>query len=162
MVLAGLLALLVAAPACGGSSETGEGREGDGAGSREGPAIAQDGEGDPLERVLDTREAEGGVGERVEVGKVSLRPFDVRTEDVVHYAPGPGRPVGEEDSPSGEFVAVDFVAQNDSGSTLRIRPQAVLEDDSGERHRRESPSTTSKPAGVRRAETASPSRTVPP
>ncbi|MDQ3317823.1 MAG: excalibur calcium-binding domain-containing protein, partial [Actinomycetota bacterium] len=49
--------------------------------------------------------------------------------------PEPGQRVGVEDSGSGEFVAVDFVAQNDSGSRVTVRPEAILGDDSGAAHR---------------------------
>jgi hypothetical protein len=43
--------------------------------------------------------------------------------------------VGVEDSGSGEFLAVDFVAQNDSESRVTVRPEAILGDDSGTPHR---------------------------
>lgn len=135
LVLACLMALLVAAPACSGPSETeAEGGEGQGQDQNR-PQGGQAREVDPVARVLNTEDTDGGVGERVEIGAVSMRVFAVRDEDIVYFAPGPGQRVGERDSGSGEFVAVDFVAQNVSESRVTVRPQAILEDDSGTRHR---------------------------
>lgn len=91
----------------------------------------------PTDGLLEQQaEADGGVGQRVEVGDVSLRLFEVRSEDVVYFAPAPGARVGVEDSLSGEFVAVDFVAQNDGTEQLTVRPETLLEDDGGATHRR--------------------------
>jgi hypothetical protein len=136
MVVAVLPVLFLAVGACSGSPDAGQ-RQEDEPGSGDRPAGLRARQKAPLDGVLDTREADGGLGELVEVGDVSLRLFGIRSEDVAYYAPGPGQPVGEEDSPSGEFVAVDLVAQNDSGSEVTIRPEAILEDDSGDRHRRD-------------------------
>jgi hypothetical protein len=134
LVLAGLLALLVAAPACSGQPEQAAGEDAQGQVQNQ-PKDGQAREADPLERLLATDGTDGGIGERVEIGAVSLRVFAVRDEDVVYFAPGPGQRVGVEDSGSGEFVAVDFVAQNDSGSRVTVRPEAILGDDSGAAHR---------------------------
>ncbi len=136
LVLVGLLALLVAAPACSGQPEQDAGKEAQEQ-ARNRPEGGQAREADPVAGLLDTEETDGGVGERVEIGAVSLRVFAVRSEDVVYFAPGPGRRVGVEDSGSGEFVAVDFVAQNDSESRVTVRPEAMLGDDSGATHRRD-------------------------
>lgn len=135
MILAGLLALLVTAPACSGQTET-EAEDAQGQAQNR-PKAGQAREVDPVARLLDTEETDGAIGERVEVGEVSLRVFAVRGEDIVYYAPGPGQRVGVEDSGSGEFVAVDFVAQNDSGSRVTVRPEVILEDDSGATRRRD-------------------------
>ena len=132
LALAGLLALLLAVPACSGQTEGGGGDQRQ---AQNRPEGGRDRERDPLVALLDTEDADGGIGERVEIGAVSLRIFAVRSEDVVHFAPGPGQGVGLKDSRSGEFVAVDFVAQNDSGSRVAFRPEAILEDDSGARYR---------------------------
>jgi len=134
LVLAGLLALLVAAPACSGQPEQAAGEDAQGQVQNQ-PKDGQAREADPLERLLATDGTDGGIGERVEIGAVSLRVFAVRDEDVVYFAPEPGQRVGVEDSGSGEFVAVDFVAQNDSGSRVTVRPEAILGDDSGAAHR---------------------------
>jgi hypothetical protein len=133
LVLAGLLALLVAVSACSGQpTETDGGGEGQ-AGDR--PEEGQKRERDPVVALLDAENADGGVGQKVEVGLVSLRIFAVRSEDVVHFTPGPGQGFGSKDSGSGEFVAVDFVAENDSGRAVTVRPEVILEDDSGATYR---------------------------
>ena len=150
LALAGLLALLLAA-ACSGPPPEAEAPEAEAreaeareAEAPEGGARGQDRSGDeggqareadPVARLLRGEETDGAIGERVEVGDVSLRIFAVRSEDVVYFAPGPGQGVGEEDSGSGEFVALDFVAQNDSDSRVTVRPQAILGDDSGASYR---------------------------
>jgi hypothetical protein len=134
-ILAGLLALLVLASACSGGTETG-GKEGDQDEPVGRVAQGQDREVNPLDRVLREDEADGSVGQRVELGNVSVRLFDARSEDVAYFVPGPGAPFGEEDSASGEFVAVDFVAQNDGREQVTVRPEVLLEDDSGATHRR--------------------------
>jgi len=135
LALAGLLALFVAAAACSGPPET-DAPEQDVQGqgwNRAGGGQAR--EADPLVRLLRDEETDGAIGERLEAGDVSLRVFAVRSEDVVYFAPGPGQGFGVEDSGSGEFLAVDFVAQNDSDSRVTVRPEAILGDDSGASHR---------------------------
>jgi hypothetical protein len=135
LALAGLLALLLAAAACSSSPET-EAPEEEARGQDQNrPAGGQAREVDPLVALLRDEVTDGAIGERVDPGDVSLRVFAVRSEDVVYFAPGPGQGFGEKDSGSGEFLAVDFVAQNDSDSRVTVRPEAILGDDSGASHR---------------------------
>ncbi len=134
LALAALLALLLAA-ACSAPPET-EAPEKDAQGQDQNRAErGQAREVDPVVRLLGGEETDGAIGERVDVGDVSLRVFAVRSEDVVYFAPGPGQGFGVKDSGSGEFLAVDFVAQNDSRSRATLRPKAILGDDSGVSHR---------------------------
>ena len=133
--LACLLALLLAIAACSGRAETNAPREEAQRQEQNRSEGGQAREADPVLRLPDSEEADGAIGERVDIGAVSLRVFAVRSEDVVHFAPGPGQGVGVEDSGSGEFLAVDFVAQNDSESGVTVRPQTILGDDSGASHR---------------------------
>jgi hypothetical protein len=135
LALAGLLALLLAAAACSGQPETDAPEEEAQRQDQNRPEAGQAREADPVLRLLDSEETNGAIGERVDTGAVSLRVFAVRSEDVVYFAPGPGQGVGVEDSGSGEFLAVDFVAQNDSESGETVRPQAILGDDSGVSYR---------------------------
>ena len=135
LALAGLLALLLAAAACSGQPETDAPEEVAQRPDQNRPVGGQAREADPVLRLLDSEETHGAIGERVDLGDVSLRVFAVRSEDVVYFAPGPGQGVGVKDSGSGEFLAVDFVAQNDSGSRVTVRPEAILGDDSGASHR---------------------------
>ena len=130
-----LLALLLAAAACSGQAELTAPEEDAQSQDQNRPGAGQAREADPVLRLLDSEETDGAIGERVDLGGVSLRVFAVRSEDVVYFAPGPGQGVGVKDSGSGEFLAVDFVAQNDSESRVTMRPQAILGDDSGVSHR---------------------------
>ncbi len=126
------LALVLAAPACSEDTVT-EGDERDRA--REGAPEAARREADPVAEILGTGEPDGSVGQSVEAGGLSLRPFEVREEDVAFFAPGPGGRVGLKDSPSGEFVAIDAVIQNNTGTAVKVRPEAVLGDDAGGTYR---------------------------
>ena len=131
LALAGLLALLLAAAACSAPPET-EAPEEDARGQDQNrPAGGQAREVDPLVALLRDEGTDGAIGERVDFGDVSLRVFGVRSEDIVYFAPGPGQGFGEKDSGSGEFLAVDFVAQNDSDSRVTLRPETIIGDDSG-------------------------------
>jgi hypothetical protein len=135
LTLAGLLALLLAAASCSGQPETDAPEQDDPRQDQNRTEGGQAREAAPVADLLKGEETDGAIGERVEIGPVSLRVFAVRSEDVVYFAPGPGQGVGVEDSGSGEFVAVDFVAQNDSESRVTVRPEAILGDDSGVSHR---------------------------
>jgi hypothetical protein len=135
LALAGLLALLLATAACSAPPET-EAPEEDARGQDQNrPAGGQAREVDPLGALLRDEGTDGAIGERVDFGDVSLRVFGVRSEDIVYFAPGPGQGFGEKDSGSGEFLAVDFVAQNDSDSRVTLRPETIVGDDSGASHR---------------------------
>jgi hypothetical protein len=135
LALAGLLALLLATAACSAPPET-EAPEEDARGQDQNrPAGGQAREVDPLVALLRDEGTDGAIGERVDFGDVSLRVFGVRSEDIVYFAPGPGQGFGEKDSGSGEFLAVDFVAQNDSDSRVTLRPETIIGDDSGASHR---------------------------
>ena len=68
-----------------------------------------------------------GLGGTVELNELSFRVFEVRTEDTVYSIPGPGEPpvsrVSSSDG-SDEYVAIDYVVENDSDSvaTQEMRP----------------------------------------
>jgi hypothetical protein len=139
-ILAGVLLLLASAPACSGpADENGADR---GAANPDEPAETAEKGKEPAPGLLDTEENDGGIGDEVRVGGVSLRLFDVRTTDILNYAPGPGERVVSKDSGDDEFVAVDFVVANGSRSAVTIRPEALLEDDAGGTHRPEQPLET--------------------
>jgi hypothetical protein len=72
-----------------------------------------------------------GLGEVAEVGNLRIRTFDVRSEDTVHYMAGPGEPAASRESFSGEYVAIDYVAENTSGVPLTTQVEARLEDAQG-------------------------------
>lgn len=135
VILAGLLALLGPVWACSGGTGTGGADER--AANPDTPAGGGRQDSDPASGLLASGETDGGLGERVGLGDLSLRLFAVRDEDILYYAPGPGERVVTEDSGDGEFVAVDFVVANDSEAPVTLRPEALLEDDGGGTHRPE-------------------------
>lgn len=69
-----------------------------------------------------------GLGEVAEVGSLRVRAFAVRSENTVYYMAGPGEPAASRDSLSGEYIAIDYVAENASGSPLTTHLEARLED----------------------------------
>ena len=79
-----------------------------------------------------TAEPDGGLGEAVEVGGIAVRVFDVRFRDRIYAVSGPGKEAVSRGGGFGEFVAVDFIAQNVSGSPLTTRARATLVDDRGD------------------------------
>jgi Domain of unknown function (DUF4352)/Excalibur calcium-binding domain len=82
-------------------------------------------------------ETDGGIGEGVDAGNLRLRIFEVRADDRVYAASGPGkRPVTRGDT-SGEYVAVDYLVKNISGSPMTTGAKATLLDDQGNSYRQD-------------------------
>jgi hypothetical protein len=76
-------------------------------------------------------ETDGGIGDAVEVGDLRFRIFEVRARDRVYAMSGPGkRPVTRGDT-SSEYVTIDYLVQNISGSPLTTGAKATLLDDQG-------------------------------
>lgn len=77
-----------------------------------------------------TTKPSASVGEAVDVGDFSIRVFDVRAETTVYFisdrAASPEIREG-----SGEYVAVDYVAENNSDSPAALETEAVIEDSQG-------------------------------
>ena len=126
--------LVVSALGMACSSEEGSQRDREdrsGASNRAGSAPAQTTTVvTPEETTAQQQEVEAtvGLGEVAELGDISFRAFDVRSEDDVHYLSGPGSSPETRESASGEYVAVDYVAENGSESQTSLRAQATLED----------------------------------
>lgn len=151
-ILVCALLLLGPVPACSTETDTDEANER--ANNEDAPTGGGRQGRNPGAGLLASEEADGGLGERVELGDVSLRLFDVRDEDIVYYAPGPGERVISKDSLNGEFVAVDFVVTNDSASPVTVRPEALLEDAAGGTYRPQEPRVAAElRAGQSRAST---------
>ena len=125
LILIGLVAAVLAGLAC-----TPVDQNGDDEGDKEGDGIIKASRPHDIETA--TVEADGGVGEAVKVGGISLRVFDVRFRDRVDAVSGPGEEAITRGGGSGEFAAVDFVAQNVSGSPLTTGARATLVDDRGD------------------------------
>ena len=76
-------------------------------------------------------EAEGGIGDRVEAGDLRFRIFEVRAKDRIYAMSGPGKKPVTRGNVSSEYVAIDYLAKNISGSPLTTRAKATLLDDQG-------------------------------
>lgn len=137
VILAGALLLLGPAWSC--STEMGTNEADERANNPDGPDSGGRQENNARPGLLASEETDGGLGDKVTLGDVYLRLFDIRDEDIVYYAPGPGERVVSKDSADGEFVAVDFVVTNDSKSPVTVRPEVLLGDDAGGTHRPEQP-----------------------
>jgi hypothetical protein len=83
---------------------------------------------DPVPKQI---EADGGVGDGVEAGNLFFRIFEVRSKDRIYAMSGPGaKPVTHGDI-SSEYVAIDYLVKNISGSPLTTGAKATLLDDLG-------------------------------
>ena len=129
LMLAVFVAALLIAPAC---SSAGEGEGGDviaGASKQRTPDPA-------TERIAQT-EPDGAIGDRVEAGNLLFRIFEVRSKDRVYALSKPGAdPVTREDI-SSEYVAIDYLVKNKSGSPLTTGAKATLLDDRGNPHKQD-------------------------
>jgi hypothetical protein len=104
------------------------------------PDERQGGEGDVIagaskERTVDLAprrtETDGGIGDAVEVGNLRFRIFEVRAKDRVYAMSGPGKRPVSRGNTSSEYVAIDYLAKNISGSPMTTGAKATLLDDQG-------------------------------
>jgi hypothetical protein len=121
-IVVAMLAALLVSSACS-PGDKGAGREKDvisGASkqSTSGPALKQI---DP----------DGGIGDRVEAGDLRFRIFEVRSKDRIYAMSKPGADPVSRGNISSEYVAVDYVAKNISGSPLTTGAEATLLDELG-------------------------------
>ena len=86
-----------------------------------------------------------GLGEVAEVDDFLVRVFDVRSRETVYYIPRPGASPESRKSSSGEYVAIDYVAENPSNSLLVTQAEAALEDAQGNLHQQDA--SIESPAG---------------
>ena len=82
-------------------------------------------------------ETDGAIGDGVEIGNLRFRIFEVRAKDRVYAISGPGKSPVTRGNTSNEYVAVDYLAKNDSGSPLTTEAKATLLDDQGNSYREE-------------------------
>jgi hypothetical protein len=76
-------------------------------------------------------EIDGEIGDSVEAGVLSFRIFDVRAKDRIYAISGPGKRPVTRGNISSEYVAVDYLVQNISGSPLTTGAKATLLDEQG-------------------------------
>jgi len=117
-----LLATLLAGSACS-SGDVGKGGKED--------VIA----GASKERTPDPapkqKEVDGGIGDGVEAGDLFFRIFEVRSKDRIYAMSGPGSKPVTRGNISSEYVAIDYLVKNISGSPLTTGAEATLLDEQG-------------------------------
>jgi hypothetical protein len=80
-------------------------------------------------------ETDGEIGDGVEAGNLRFRIFEVRAKDRVYAMSGPGKRPVTRGNTSSEYVAVDFLTKNISGSPMTTGAKATLLDDRGKSYR---------------------------
>jgi hypothetical protein len=82
-------------------------------------------------------ETDGGIGDGVEAGNLRFRIFEVRAKDRVYAMSGPGKRPVTRGNTSSEYVTIDYLAKNISGSPMTTSAKATLLDDQGNSYRQE-------------------------
>jgi Excalibur calcium-binding domain len=90
-------------------------------------------------------EPDGVIGDKVEVGNLAFRIFEVRSKDRIYATSGPGAKPVTRGSISSEYVAIDYLVQNISGSPLTTGAKAMLMDDRGHSYKQDT--TIEPPSG---------------
>jgi Excalibur calcium-binding domain len=80
---------------------------------------------------------DGEIGDSVEAGVLSFRIFEVREKDRVYSISGPGKKPVTRGNISSEYVTIDYLVQNISGSPLTTGAKATLLDDQGNSYRQD-------------------------
>jgi hypothetical protein len=121
-----LLVALLVSSACS-SGDEGQGGEGD--------VIA----GASKQHTMDLapKQTDGVIGDVVEAGDLRFRIFEVRAEDRIYAMSGPGERPVTRGNISSEYVAIDYLAKNISGSPMTTRAKATLLDDQGNFYRQD-------------------------
>jgi Domain of unknown function (DUF4352)/Excalibur calcium-binding domain len=123
-----LLVALLVSSACS-SGDEGQGGEGD--------VIAGASKQRTLDLAPEQSETDGGIGDGVEAGNLSFRIFEVRAKDRVYAMSGPGKRPVTRGNTSNEYVAIDYLAKNTSGSPMTTRAKATLRDEQGHSYRQD-------------------------
>jgi hypothetical protein len=76
-------------------------------------------------------EIDGEIGDSVEAGVLSFRIFDVRAKDRIYAISEPGKRPVTRGNISSEYVAIDYLVQNISGSPMTTGAKATLLDEQG-------------------------------
>jgi hypothetical protein len=82
-------------------------------------------------------QTDGGIGDGVEAGNLRFRLFEVRAKDRVYAMSGPGKRPVTRGNTSSEYVAIDYLAKNISGSPMTTGAKATLLDDQGNSYRQD-------------------------
>jgi hypothetical protein len=123
-----LLVALSVSSACS-SGDEGQGGKGDviaGASKQRSPA--------PVPKQTET---DGEIGDGVEAGNLRFRIFEVRAKDRIYAISEPGKRPVTRGNTSSEYVAIDYLAKNLSGSPMTTGAKATLLDVQGNSHRQD-------------------------
>jgi len=123
-LLAGLL--VYSACASGDQGKSGEGDVIAGASKEHTP--------DPAPKHL---EADGGIGDRVEAGNLDFRIFEVRSKDRIYAIAEPGAKPVTRGNISSEYLAIDYLVKNISGSPMTTGAKATLFDEQGNSYKQD-------------------------
>ena len=131
LMLAVFVAALLVAPACSsaGGGDDGGGEVIAGSSKQRAPNPA-------TERPART-EPDGGIGDRVEAGDLAFRIFEVRSKDRVYAMSKPGASPTTRGDASSEYVAIDYLTKNVSGSPLTTGAGAKLVDEKGSSYKQD-------------------------
>jgi hypothetical protein len=121
-ILVALLVALLVSSACSSGDKRQDG---------EGGVIAGASKERTRAPALKQTEIDGEIGDSVEAGVLSFRTFDVRAKDRIYAISGPGKKPVTRGNISSEYVAIDYLVQNISGSPLTTGAKARLLDDQG-------------------------------
>jgi len=82
-------------------------------------------------------ETDGEIGDGVEAGNLRFRIFEVRAKDRIYAISEPGKRPVTRGNTSSEYVAIDYLAKNLSGSPMTTGAKATLLDVQGNSHRQD-------------------------
>ncbi len=122
LTLAAVLAALLVSSACS-SADEGRGGEED--------VIAGASKQRSQDPAPKEPKADGEIGDSVEAGVLSFRIFEARAKDRIYAMSGPGKKPVTRGNISSEYVAIDYLVQNISGSPLTTGAKATLLDEQG-------------------------------
>src|SRR5215203_2657644 len=124
LILAMFVAVMLIFPAC---SSTG-GDKGGGGEVIAGSSQQRDDEPAPARAQA---EPDGAIGDRVKAGDLSFRIFEVRAKDRVYAMSKPGASPATRGDIESEYVAIDYLTKNVSGTPLTTGFEVKLIDDQG-------------------------------
>jgi hypothetical protein len=90
-------------------------------------------------------ETDGEIGDEVAAGNLDFRIFGVRSKDRIYAMEGPGAKPVTRGNIASEYVAIDYLVQNLSGSPMTTGAQATLIDE--QRHSYKQDTTIEPPSG---------------
>jgi hypothetical protein len=131
VVVAAVLVLSACSSAGGGK----DGSKNDGEGKVIAGSSKQRDDGPVLARAQ--AEPDGAIGDRVKAGNLSFRVFAVRAKDRVYATAKPGASPVTRGNIESEYVAIDYLTKNISGSPLTTGFKVELIDDQGNSHKRD-------------------------